>query len=223
MKGTAKAATIEISGKRITTHRMSGKAPIDPGKFIPIAAPGTRTSAPIRAIRRADLLPKTAPAAAVAGYNNFGSLLVDVFRPTYGHHYPIGGRNAFIFSLARVSWIQHDMWKMQLHWDKIGYERFSFIVRQGKGNYLRVQLGQTQGAGVANGAIVGVKANSSQFLLDLSHRSFQFFDLVLLPTAHTVEFFLHSNDNPNRETILEIQQVELYDTIRVFPTEEVFA
>jgi hypothetical protein len=84
-----------------------------------------------------------------------------------------------------------------------------------------VQLGMTQGAGTANGAIVHVKADSSYFLLDLSHRSFLFFDLILNgPAPHSFEFSLSSQYNPARESILEIQQVELWNTIRTFPADE---
>jgi hypothetical protein len=109
-----------------------------------------------------------------------------------------------------------------LAWNKPGYQRFSFNIGTGAiGNYLRVQLGMTQGAGVANGAIVHVKADSNYFLLDLSHRSFLFFDLVLAgPAPHGFEFSLSSQYNPGRESILEIQQVELWNTIRTFPEEE---
>jgi hypothetical protein len=215
--------TIELDGRRIPVQAMAGKSPIDPARFIPVIPSGGRAGGPVRLIRRADLLPKTVPAATAAAFKDFGILLVDIFNPTYGSYYPIGGRHMFIFSFSKVSWTRSDMWKMTLAWDKEDAQRFSFHMGTGAtGNYMKVQLGMTQGAGYANGAIIGVKVDSSQFTLDLSHRSFQFFDLVL-PTAapHFFEFSLDSEHNPRRESIFEIQQVELYSTLRTFPAEEV--
>jgi hypothetical protein len=223
MKGAAKSkGKIELGGKRIPTHQLSGKAPIDPARFIPIVpARGVRADKALRAIRRTDLLPKNAPAAAAAALN-WGDVLLDIFNPTYGSYYPIGGRHMFVFSFSMVTFTRYDMWKMTLAWNKPGYQRFSFTLGTGAiGNYLRVQLGMTQGAGTANGAIVHVKADSSYFLLDLSHRSFLFFDLILNgPAPHSFEFSLSSQYNPARESILEIQQVELWNTIRTFPADE---
>jgi hypothetical protein len=113
---------------------------------------------------------------------------------------------------------------MSLAWDKKDNQSLSFTMGTGAiGNYLKVQLGMTQGAGVVSGAIIGVQVDSTQFLMDLSNRSFQFFDLFLLsPAPHYFKFSLDSDHNPRRESILEIQQVELYDSIRVFPPSEVF-
>ncbi|HEU5180640.1 MAG TPA: hypothetical protein VFW45_07595 [Candidatus Polarisedimenticolia bacterium] len=220
MKGAKKSkGTIEISGNRIPTHQLSGRTPIDPAKFIPIVpAPRARGEKAIRAIRRTDLLPKNAP-AAVAAALNWGDQLLDIFSPTYGSFYPIGGKHKFFFSFSLVTFTRYDMWKMTLAWNKPGYQRLSF--GSGAGSYLRVQLGMTQGAGVANGAIVHVKADSNYFLLDLSHRSFLFFDLILAgPAPHSFEFALSSQYNPSRESILEIQQAELWNSIRTFPDEE---
>ncbi len=223
MKGAAKSkGTIEIGGNRIPTHGLSGKAPVDPAKYIPIVPVSrARGGGAIQAIRRNDLLPKNAP-ASVAAALNWGDQLVDIFSPIYGSYYPIGGRHMFVFSFSTVTFTRYDMWKMTLAWNKPGYQRLSFSIGTGAvGNYLRVQLGMTQGAGVANGAIVHVKADSNYFLLDLSHRSFLFFDLVLAgPAPHSFEFSLSSQYNPSRESILEIQQAELWNTIRTFPDEE---
>jgi hypothetical protein len=219
VKGATRSKlSITISGNRIPTHALPGKTPLDPSKFIPIVGSGAGPS--IRAIRRADLLPKNAPAAATAALN-WGDLLVDIFNPTYGAHYPIGGKNSFIFSFSSVQFTRSDMWSMHLIWNKTGYQRLSFnIVTGAGGNYLRVQLGMTQGSGVANGAIVHVKADSNYFLLDLSGLSFKFFDLILGgPSPHFFEFALSSQYNPNRESILEIQQAELYQAIRTFPSD----
>jgi hypothetical protein len=210
---------IELNGRQIPAQIVSGRSPIDPNKFIPVVSSGARAGAPIQLIRRTDLLPKKVP-ATVAAFLSIGDLLVDVFTPTYGAYYPIGGRNAFIFSFSMLTFTRYDMWKMTLAWNKGGYQRFGFTIVQGiQANYLRIQLGMTQGAGSANGAIIGVKVNASHFLLDLSHRSFQFFDLVLSGTPQTVEFSLSSQENPARDSILEIQQMELYDTIRTFPSD----
>ena len=215
--------TFAIHGNRIPTQLLSGKKPIDPSKLIPVISSGGRAAGPVRVVRRSDLLPKTAPAASAA-FLNIGDQLIDIFNPTYGSYYPIGGRHMFIFSFSMVTFTRYDMWKMTLAWNKPGYQRFSFNIVSGAfGNYLRVQLGMTQGAGVANGAIVHVKADSNYFLLDLSHRSFLFFDLILDgPAPHGFEFALSSQYNPSRESILEIQQIELWNTIRTFPDEEVF-
>ena len=223
MKRTSKSkGTIELSGRHYPTHQVSAKTPIDPSRFIPVMPSGGRAGRALQVIRRADLLPKTA-AAMAAGFNNFGNLLVDIFNPTYGSHYPIGGRHMFIFSFSKVSWTRYDMWEMTLAWDKMDHQRLSLTIGTGAiGNYLKVALGMTQGAGSANGAIIGVKVDSSQFLLDLSNRSFQFFDLILSgPSPHFLEFSLSSDSNPRRDSILEIQQVELYDTIRIFPSQMV--
>jgi hypothetical protein len=198
---------------------VSAKTPIDPSRFIPIVPAGGRGGQVLQVIRRADLLPKSA--AAEAGViDKFGDLLVDIFNPTYGSHYPIGGRNMFIFSFSKVTWTRYDMWEMTLAWDKQDHQSLSLHIGTGAiGNYVKVALGMTQGAGSANGAIAGVYVDSSKFLLDLSHRSFLFFDLILAgPSPHFLEFSLSSDANPRRDSILEIQQVELYDSIRTFPS-----
>jgi hypothetical protein len=212
---------IEVSGRHLPTHQVSRRTPIDPSRFIPVVSSAARASDMLKVIHKADLFPKTVPAAAIAGFNNFGDLLVDIFGPTYGAHYPVGGRNAFIFSTAKVSFIRYDMWMMQIPYNRIDHQSLSFHIVQGAiGNYVKVALGMTQGAGSANGAIIGVKVDSNQFLLDLSHRSFQSFDLILSGASpHFFEFSLSSENNPRRDSIFEIQQVELYSTIRSFPSE----
>lgn len=211
---------IELGDLRLPAVSVPRRTPIDPAKFIPVVGSRDRGKGPVRVVRRADLLPKSVPAAAVGAFNNFGDVLVDVFSPTYGAYYPRGGRNAFIFSMARTfSLITHNMWRMELEWNKPATQRFSFnMVTGAQGNYVKVQLGMTQGRGVANGAIIGCYIDSSKFNLDLSHRSFLFFDLILAgPSPHFFEFSLGSDANPRATSLLEIQQVELYQTIRTFP------
>jgi len=211
---------IELNGLQIPIQAVSGKKPIEAAKFIPVLPAGGAGS--LGLIRRTDLIPKPYKAAAAAGLHNFGDLLIDIFNPTYGSYYPIGGQHAFIFSLARVSWIDHAGWRMQLAWDKYGYERFSFgVVKRTNRSYLRVQLGETRGAGSGHGAIVGVKAQLRYFFLDLSGLSYKFFDLILTPVDTYFEFYLHHDFNPRVDTVLEIQQLELYNSIRTFPAEEV--
>lgn len=222
-KPTRSRKSITINDRQFPVHVLSRRAPIDTSRFIPVIPAAGRAAGPVQLVRRADLLPKSAPAAVAADFHNFGDQLIDVFDPRYGSHYPRSARFSFIFSFSRVTWTNaapYNGWRMSLEYGKPGYQRLSFTVVQGTGgNYLRVPLFNNNGAGSAGGAILRVRAHLTDILLDLSGRAYKFFDLILIGNGNTVEFSLSTEFNPNTICLLDILQVELYQSIRVFPTE----
>lgn len=220
-QGAAKSkAKIDLGGRKIPTLSVSGKSPIDPAEFIPVLSPGARAADKVRMVRKVDLIPKNAVGAAVAAHVNFGDILVDIFSPTYGSYYPLG-QPAFQLREAMMYLVHEQGWIMGLEGREQGEQHLQFGF-DNKGNYLKVDLGQTVNGGI--GAILTVQVDGSQFNLDLTTRSHQHFDLFLLSAnhVHEVRFTLSSTTNNLKNVICGVTRVELYNTIRIFQDPPVF-
>jgi len=161
----------------------------------------------------------------VAATVHFGDILVDVFSPIYGSYYPLGAP-AFVINEARLRLILNSVWSMALAPGEQDDQILDFKIMNGiQANYLKVLIGHTLDAS-GNGAILMVGMNGTQFNLDLKAQSYQYFDLVLLgdqSAARDVRFTLSSAANNLRSAVCPIFQVELYDSIRIFPDPSVFA
>lgn len=221
-QGAAKPkAKIELGGRKIPILGAPEKSPIDPAEFIPVLSPGARAADKVRMVRKVDLIPKNAVSAAVAAHVNFGDILVDTFTPTYGSYYPLG-QPAFALREAKMYLVHESGWMMGLAPRESGEQHLQFGCNN-KGNYLRVDLGQTVNGGI--GAILTVQVDEIQFGLDLTTRSYQHFDLFLLSakSVHEVRFTLSSTTNNLKGVICFVTRVELYNTIRIFQDPPVFA
>ena len=219
---TAKSkAKIELGGRKIPLLGVSGKSPIDPAEFIPVLSPGARGADKVRMVRKVDLLPKSAVNASVAAYVNFGDTLLDIFSPTYGSYYPLG-QPAFAFREAQMYLVHERGWLMAFAPGDQG-EQFLQFGFGTKGNYLKVDLGETVNGGI--GAILTVQVDGSQFNLDLTTRSNLSFDLFLFPSSpsvHEVRFSLSSVTNNLAGVLCMVSRVELYNSIRVSQDPPVF-
>jgi hypothetical protein len=221
VKGATKSkGTFELGGRRITTKAVPGKALIDASRFIPVVLTGTQASSQVRVIDRVDLLGDHStvapPAAATIHY---GDILVDTFTPTYGSYYPIG-QPAFIIEEVRVRLILNSLWSMLLPSGDAEDQVLDFKIMKGiNANYLKVLIGHTLD-NLGNGAIMTVRTNGAQFNLDLKAQTYHYFDLVVLGDSSAdrdVRFTLNSAANQGRQAVCPIFQIELYNTIRVFP------
>ena len=221
MKGAAKSkseGTIELGGRRIATQRVSGKAPVDASRFLAVVSAGGQ----VRLIRRVDLVPQVVGAAAATvhlGYN-----LVDIFTPMYGSYYPLG-KPAFIFNEGRVWHILNSVWNMIVMPGDENEQVLNFKIDKNiKANYLKAILGHTISGG--HGAVLSVRVDGAQVDLDLTAQSSHFFDLVLPgdgSAVRDVRFMLNIAVNNLKTSVCPIFQVELYDTLRVFPDPTIFA
>jgi hypothetical protein len=209
------AGSIELNGRRIPTQAVSGKAPIDASRFIPVVSAG---SAQARVISREDLLPNPTIGLASAATVHFGDVLVDVFSPIYGSHYPLGAP-AFVINEVRARLILNSVWSLALDSGDTEDQVLDFTIMKGNpGNYLKLLIGHSINGGY--GAIMTVGIGGSQFNLELKAQSYHYFDL-LLPGGSTsdrrVRLALSSAANSQRGAVCPIFQIELYDSIRIFP------
>jgi hypothetical protein len=95
------------------------------------------------------------------------------------------------------------------------------ILKNVPGNYLVVRLGQTRNGDEAVGTLLQVNVDGHEVVLDLTHRSFQFFDLLVADNlgGHALTFTLSSAINQQRNVSCGIKRIELYETIRVATTD----
>ena len=214
-----------LGGHSIATQLVPGKAPIDISRFIPVVTAGARGAGQVRLIRRADLVPDSPVGAPAANTVHFGDVLVDVFTPMYGSYYPLG-KPAFVFYEGRVYQILNSVWNLVVQPGDQHEQVLNFkIERNIQANYLKVLIGRTLDA-AGNGAILSVRIDGTQFNLDLKTQSYQYFDLVLPgdgSVPRDVRFMLNIAVNNLRTSVCPIFQVELYNTIRVYPDPTVFA
>jgi hypothetical protein len=201
--------TVSLRSGPLPVYKVAAKSLIDPSEFIPIADGKKAAGGGVKLLRRIDLFPKKAVQLHATREFDLGQTLLDEFSPIYGsYHFLRPSYFQFQFSKLMVTFA--DKWRMNSLANELEvliYPRSLQPLMGFPGNYVKILLGET------NNRILTVKINNTQFNLDLSNSSNQFFDLWLIDNSP--DYLLELKLLPSGEGVCEIKSIRLYDTIRI--------
>ena len=205
-----------VRSKGAAEHSAGHRALLDPAVSVPIVSAGR--AAKLRIARRADFLPASIPKSLV-GAVALGDTLVDIFTPRYGSWYP-PAVPMFDFLFSRVAFTDVGGWYLRRDATSLAQSLKFGIRAAAQAAYMRVEFGQN-GDLEAPRSVMKVTVDGSSFHVDIGARSFSFLDVVLAgggAVAHEVELALDAIPSGQTNVEAAIYRVELYRSIRAFPS-----
>jgi len=205
-----------VRSKGAAGHAAGRRAVLDPAVSVPVVTAGR--SAKLRIARRADFLPASIPKSLV-GAVALGDTLIDVFTPRYSSLSPAAIK-PFQFQFSRCAFTDTSGWYLRRRTvDALHLLRF-FIRPEAQATYMRVEFGQNTDLESPQ-SVLKVRIDGQSFLADIAARSFGFLDVVLPGGAVGYEVELSQDVIPTgqQRVIASIESVELYRSIRAFPSE----
>lgn len=208
---------IVVGSKRVVPRALRRGEVLDPAVSVPVVTAG-RSSA-LRVVRRADLLPASIP-KAFHGLVALGDVMVDVFLPLYGFWAPRLDP-LFEFQYSRVSFTAPSGWYFRREaGDPIPQSLKFRILPEALAAYMRVEFGQNAD-NAAPRCSMTVRIDGHSFQVDIAARSFSFLDVVLQgegAVGHEVEFSIDSVPSGQPHVIASIARIDLYQSVRAFPS-----
>lgn len=207
-----------VRSKGVAVHAAGRRAVLDPAVSVPVLTAGRFGK--LRFVPRADFLPASVPKSLV-GAVALGDTLVDIFTPRYGSWYP-AAVPLFDFRFSRCEVTHAIGWYLSRRTGEGLEPSLRFGIRpEAQAAYMRVEFGQNAD-NLSPRSILKVRIDGQSFHADIAARSFGFLDVVLPgdgAAGHEVEFSLDAVPPGQSRVLAVIYRVELYRSIRAFPTD----